>query len=205
MKKRYISMTINLNKIQTKISVPIKIAITNNQKNSHSLNCPRKFCEEQAEGCASGLNYKQTDVVEILDSKNIVDVFHSLMKPVGNYEKIISPKFNGCHGVGIYSDNKIFFAHFPPFMKNRMKAAITSALKNFDANKNAQVVFISPVLKNGSIDSVFKEYKDLILTKFQNNPNIEYLKYPYRSNGATYTYTGIIDNGILKNFINKVV
>ncbi len=180
-------MTINLIKTVDTLKTSTLKAASNIDKKINTLKIPL-----------------QADSLELSNTKSVVNVFNALEKKMTNGEKIISPKFNGCHGVGIYSDEQMFFAHFPPFMQGRMKEAIASALENFDKSKKAQVVFVVPTAKDGSREKVFKEYSDLILKKFQNEPSMEYLTYPNRSKGATYTYVGVINNGVLKNFINKV-
>lgn len=145
-----------------------------------------------------------SDCVEF-SSKNIVKVYNSLIKKMKCGEMLVSPEFNGCHGVGIASEGKVFFSHFPPFAKGRMKDSIQKALPEFQSGKETQVIFVSPVDSKMQQEDAFDDYLNLIREKIGDKIDVNVLSYPCRSKGKTYKYIGTMsENGKLINSLISV-
>lgn len=178
-------MNINLGKISSHVISPDDFKISN----AALMKVPEKLAR---------------DTVDFSIPQNIVKVYNSLFKKITTTEKIVSPEFNGCHGVGILAGDEMFFAHFPLHCKNRMLASIEDGLKQFSSSGTANVIFVSPVSKQGIRESAFDDYLSLIKKRFGENIELETLEYPSRSKGATYKYTGVIQNGKIKNTLNCV-
>ena len=48
----------------------------------------------------------------------LVKVFGSFFSKLKPGDKVISPQFNGCHGVAVYTNDSFSIVHFPPMMKS---------------------------------------------------------------------------------------
>lgn len=110
-----------------------------------------------------------------------VKVFNSLSGVLKKSEKLISPEFNGCHGVAVYTSKGNFsFHHFPPFNKEKLATNLESSIQNLPSNCSPHIVFISPVSKNGLRERAFDEYEQIIKARFSKYTS-KYYDYPNRT------------------------
>jgi|GEM_PF-5972102 len=148
-----------------------------------------------------GIKPLKADTFEFSMPENIVPVYNFLFKNIKHPEKIISPKFGGCHGAGVYQDGKIFFAHFPPFMSGKLENALEKSLKSFQNGAKTSVVFISPVSKSGKPNGKFNDYLEIIKRHLGADIDVKMLSYPRKS--GPYTYTGIINGADSVHLLKK--
>lgn len=125
-------------------------------------------------------------------SKKTLKVFNSTIIPKKGIH-LVSPEFNGCHGVVITTKNEVFMTHFPPCMPERLKKSISDGVKALKDKTKAKVFYITPTDSLGQIPKEFDFYTKLIKKEI-NNLDIEHLRYPNRSKGKTYTFE-ILENG----------
>lgn len=125
-----------------------------------------------------------------------VKVFNSLNGVLKKGEKLISPEFNGCHGVAVYTPQGNFgFHHFPPFYKNKLATNLKITIQNIPRETSPHVVFISPITTKGMRESAFDEYEKIIRDRFP-NCTFKYYDYPNRTKGRSYTYTSQISDNL---------
>ena len=135
----------------------------------------------------------------------VVKVFNSLFSNTGECNLLLSPGFNGCHGVGIFSNNKFFFGHYPPVRSEKMKAAIKENLSNFASDcRSAKIILVSPTSKTGCCDKEFGEYLSLIKQHFNNDIQVEMLRYPERNKGFSWQFVGKINGNSIFSKLEKV-
>ncbi len=119
-------------------------------------------------------------------SQKTLKVFNSIILPQ-NGVHLISPEFNGCHGVVITTKNEVFMTHFPPCMLDRLKKSIIDGIKTLKNKAQAKVFYITPTDISGQIPKEFDYYTKLIKKEIK-NLDIKHHSYPNRSKGKTYTY-----------------
>ena len=118
--------------------------------------------------------------------KTILKVFNSTIENKKGIH-LISPEFNGCHGLAIITDKEVFMTHFPDIYNRRMKDSIIEAVEKLEKSQNTQVCCITPVDSLGNRPKLFDDYLGIIKEKMP-NIDIKYFDYPNRSRGKTYQF-----------------
>jgi hypothetical protein len=133
-----------------------------------------------------------------------VKVFNTFYGRLAPGDSIVSPGFNGCHGVLVWADNNAAFVHQPPFFCDRIEKQFPKMAQMFADSKRSEVVFVAPRNEAGEIESQFVEYERLLKETLA-NPSFKYFAYPRRNPGGhAWTFRAAIAEGGLRCGLSKV-